>query len=152
MQPGVPPLSQLIFEARALPSGDPELDGLKPSPGPAGTPPAPLRPPVIRYFVDYSIDPHELELKNLPDGRQQAELEVTQAVYDPTAKRVNFSDAGLEVTLTAEQVARDMQDGMRVRQEIDVPAGNVSLRVGVRDATSGRIGTIEIPLAAPRVN
>lgn len=149
MQPGVPPLSQVLFEVRVLPAGDPELDGLKPSPGPAGTPPAPLQPPVTRYFVDYSIDPHELVLKNLPDGRQQAELEVTQAVYDAAAKRVNFSDAGLEVTLTPTQMERDMHDGMRVRQEMDVPAGNVTLRLGVRDATSGRIGTVEIPLVTP---
>ncbi len=146
MEPGVPPLSQVIFEARVLPAGDSELQGLKASPGPAGKPAEPLQPPVTRYFVDYSIDPHELALKDLPDGGKQAELEVTQAVYSVAGKRVNFSDAGLEVTLTAAQVARDMQRGIHLRQEIDVPGGPVSLRLGVRDVTSGRIGTVRVPV------
>lgn len=146
MEHGVPPLSQVIFEARALPAGDPELHGLQPTPGPAGKPAEPLQAPVTRYFVDYSIDPHHLELKDLPGGKQQVELEVTQAVYDSQGKRLNFTDAGLEVTLTAAQMASDMRNGVRVRQEIDVPAGPVWLRLGVRDATSGRIGTLELVL------
>lgn len=146
MEHGVPPLSQVIFEARVLPAGDAELHGVQPTPGLAGKPPEPLQPPLTRYFVDYSIDPHQLVLKDLPGGKQQAELEVTQAVYDAEGKRLNFSDAGLEVTLTAAQMARDLQSGMRVRQEIDVPAGRVWLQLGVRDATSGRIGTEELGL------
>lgn len=146
MEPGVPPLSQLIFEARVLPAGDPELRGLEPSPGPAGKPAQPLEPPVTRYFVDYSIDPHRLALRDLPDGRRQVELEVTQAVYGPGGKRLNFTDAGLEFNLTPAQIAHDMQSGVRARQEIDVPSGPVWMRLGVRDATSGRIGTLEFAL------
>jgi hypothetical protein len=146
MEHGVPPLSQVIFEARVLAAGDPELGGLQPTPGVAGKPSEPLQPPVTRYFVDYSIDPHRLVLKDLPGGKKQAELEVTQAVYDAEGKRLNFTDAGLEVTQTTVQMASDMQTGLRVRQEIDVPAGPVWLKLGVRDATSGQIGTLELAL------
>jgi VWFA-related protein len=146
MEPGVPPLSQVIFEARVLPAGDPELHGLQPTPGAAGKPPAPLKAPVTRYFIDYSIDAQQLEMKDLPDGRRQAELEITQELYDGEGKRMNSTDAGLEVTLTAEQFARDMKNGVHVRQEIDVPGENISLRLGVRDASSGKIGTVEVPV------
>ena len=111
MEPGIPPLSQVIFEARVLPAGDPALHGLQPTPGAAGKPTAPLKPPVTRYFVDYSIDPHQLELKDLPDGRRQAELEITQELYDAAGKRVNSTDAGLEVTLSAAQMAVGSEDG-----------------------------------------
>ncbi len=144
MEPGIPPLSQVIFEARVLPAGDAALHGLRPTPGAAGKPGAPLKTPVTRYFVDYSIDPHQLELKDLPDGRQQAELEITQELYDGAGQRVNSTDAGLEVTLTPAQMAVDLKSGVRVRQEIDVPGEDVSLRLGVRDASSGRIGTVEV--------
>ena len=147
MEPGIPPLSQVIFEARVLPAGDPALHGLRPTPGAGGKPAAPLKSPVTRYFVDYSIDPHQLELKDLPDGRQQAELEITQELYDGAGQRVNSTDAGLEVTLTAVQMAMDLKSGVRVRQEIDVPGEDVSLRLGVRDASSGRIGTVEVPVS-----
>jgi hypothetical protein len=146
MEPGIPPLSQVIFEARVLAAGDPALHGLQPTPGAAGKPTEPLKGPVTRYFVDYSIDPHQLELKDLPDGRRQAELEITQELYDGAGQRVNSTDAGLEVTLTPAQMAVDLKTGVRVRQEIDVPGENVSLRLGVRDASSGRIGTVEVPV------
>lgn len=146
MEPGIPPLSQVIFEARVLAAGDPALHGLQPTPGAAGKPAAPLKGPVTRYFVDYSIDPRQLALKDLPDGRRQAELEINQELYDGAGKRVNSTDAGLEVTLTAAQMAVDLKSGVRVRQEIDVPGEDVSLRLGVRDASSGRIGTVEVPV------
>jgi VWFA-related protein len=146
MEHGAPPLSQVIFQAQVLAAGDPELHGLEPTPGPAGKPPEPLQPPVTRYFVEYRIDPQQLALKALPDGRQQAEVEVTQAVYDSQGKRLNSTDAGLQATLTAEQMAQALKMGLRVRQEIDVPAGPVWLRLGVRDATSERIGTVELRL------
>jgi VWFA-related protein len=146
MEHGVPQLSQVIFEARVLAAGDPELHGLQPTPGPAGKPAEPLQPPVTRYFMDYSIDPRQLVLKDVPEGKQRVELEVTQVVYDVEGKQLNSTDAGLEMTLTAAQLARDMQSGVRVRQEIDVPAGPVWLHLGVRDATSGRVGTVELGL------
>ena len=146
MEDGAPPSSQLIFEVRPLAVGDPELRGAQPTPGPAGKSPAPLKPPVTRYVVEYSIDPHRVSWKNLPDGQQQAELEVAQALFSAAGKLVNSTDAGLEVTLTAAQVAAAMREGVRVQQQIDLPAEEVSLRIGVRDVSSGRIGTVEIPL------
>ncbi|HTV81030.1 MAG TPA: VWA domain-containing protein [Acidobacteriaceae bacterium] len=146
MEPGAPRLSQVIFEAQVLPAGDPELHGLKPTSGPAGNPPEPLHPPVTRYFIEYSIEPQELALKDLPDGRKEVELEVTQAVYEAGGKRLNSTDAGLDVTLPAADMTGDMQSEVRVRQEIDVPAGDVELRLGVRDATTGRIGIVEVGL------
>ena len=150
MEDGAPPLSQLIFEVRPLPVGDPELHGVQATTGPAGKPAEPLRGPVRRFVIDYSIDPHRLAWNALPDGRERSEIEVVQALYDGSGKRVNSTDAGLEIRLTAAQVAQDMRNGVRVRQEIDVPNENVSLRVGVRDASSGRIGTVEISLGAER--
>ncbi|HZZ39153.1 MAG TPA: VWA domain-containing protein [Acidobacteriaceae bacterium] len=145
---GAPPLSQVIFEVRPLPAGDPELHGLQPAAGPAGKPPEPLRTPVRRFVIDYSIDPHQIVWNHLPDGMERSELEVAQELYSAEGKRVNSTDAGLEVTLTPAQMAQDMRGGLRVRQEIDVPGEDVSVRMAVRDVTSGRIGTVEIPLSA----
>lgn len=142
MEPGVPPLSQIIFETQVLPAGDPELHGVQPAPGPAGKPGEPLRPPVTRYFVNYSIDPDQLVLKGLPDGKQQVNLEVVQAVYTPQGKRLNFTDVGLDVRLPG----KSPTGAVRVRQQIDVPGEPVHLQLGVRDASSGKIGTLEIPL------
>jgi hypothetical protein len=39
-----------------------------------------------------------------------------------------------------------MSGGFRLHQEVDVPVAAATLRMGVQDAISGRIGTLEIPL------
>ena len=140
------PLSQIIFEARVLRAGDPALQGAKPKEGPAGTPDRPLKQPVTRYNVDLSIDPHHLDLTELPNARRQAELEVALALYNADGMRVNHSDTGLQLDLTLDKLSSYMKAGIPIHQEIDVPAGRAYLRVGVRDVTSGRIGTVELGL------
>jgi hypothetical protein len=42
-----------------------------------------------------------------------------------------------------------MRGGFRLHQELDVPTEAVSLRLGVEDATSSRVGTMEIKLPVP---
>ena len=71
---------------------------------------------------------------------------MAQVLFNAAGKRVNSTDAGLEATLTAAKMAQALRTGVRMRQDIDVPAESVCLRIGVRDVTSGRIGTGEIPL------
>jgi len=42
-----------------------------------------------------------------------------------------------------------MTGGYRLHQELDVPAEAVSLRMGVEDVASSRVGTLEISLPVP---
>jgi len=143
---GSPPLSQIIFEVRVTPAGNPALRGeMRGSRNRVEKPP---KKPVTRYILEYSIDPHHVALKELPDGRRQAEVEVAQAVYDVDGKRVKYSDTGLEVDLTVQELARALRQGIPVHDGIDLPAGGVYLRIGVRDVISGRLGTVEIPVGA----
>jgi len=145
---GAPPLSQIVFDVRVLPAGDPALGAEKPSSQPAGEMVKDLKGPARRETVDYYIDPRNVDYRTLPDGRHQLEFEVTQAVYDAGGHRLNFTDLGGEMDLTPEQDAAAQEHGLHFHQEIDVPASQVWLRLGVEDKLSGRIGTLEIPLAA----
>ena len=42
-----------------------------------------------------------------------------------------------------------MTGGVRIHQEVDVPATSTSLRIGVEDDATGRLGTLELPLPVP---
>jgi hypothetical protein len=42
-----------------------------------------------------------------------------------------------------------MTGGFRIHQELDVPIEAVTLRIGVEDATSSHVGTLEIQLPVP---
>lgn len=41
--------------------------------------------------------------------------------------------------------------GLRFRQQLDVPVQAASMRIGVQDGLTGRMGTIEIPLPVKRL-
>ncbi len=142
MQHGVLPESQVLFRVRVAPASDPSVKGEKISPEPAGELVHALKPPLQRYVADFTIDPGGFESKTLPDGRVHREMELTQVAYDPEGIRMNYTDGAFAINTPPGQAAQ----GIHMHQEIDLPAGQVFLRVGVHDMISGRIGTVEIPL------
>lgn len=148
MQHGVLPQSQVLFQVRVVPAGDPAVKDEPVSPQPVGALVRSLKPPLVRYVVDYTIDPRGFEFKDLPDGRQHRELGLTQVAYDSEGLRLNYTDGGFGVD-TAPVVISGADAGkqsIRLHQEIDLPVGAVYLRIGVHDLISGRIGNVEIPL------
>jgi VWFA-related protein len=143
MQHGVLPESQVLFHVRVVPATDPAVNGEKLSPDPAGALAKTLKPPLQRYVCDYTVDVRGFDSRPLPDGRIHHEVEITQVAYDSDGIRLNYTDQGLAIDRTA---AQEQQPGIRLHQEIDLPVGQVYLRIGVRDMLSGRIGSLEIPL------
>jgi VWFA-related protein len=143
MQHGVLPQSQVLFHVRLVPAGDPSVKEEKISSDPAGALAKTLKPPLARYIADYTIDPRGFDSKTLPDGRLHHELELTQVAYDAGGIRLNYTDQGFAIDTPP---ALEREQGIRMHQEIDLPAGQVYLRVGIHDLISGRIGTVEIPL------
>jgi VWFA-related protein len=97
-------------------------------------PTKPLLPIKLQtYLVEYQV------IARLPH------LEVAAGVYDNDGRLLN----GDVEEATSENPASDPNAKFtyfRVRQKIDVPVTAVSLRLGVRDASTDRMGTMEIPL------
>lgn len=148
LERGAPPLSQIIFEARALSANDPEAKAAKVAAGPAGI--MPLKAPVTRYLVDFSVDPREIAWSALPDGGAHAQVEVALVAWDADGKRVNYTDHAYAVNLSSQDSAAAAKRGLPIHQEIDLPVGQCWLRVAVHDLTTGRIGSLEIPLVVPK--
>ena len=140
MQHGVLPESQVLFHVRVLSAGDPALKEEKLSPDPAGALVKTLPPPLQRYVSDFSIDPRGFDSRPLPNGKLHREMELTEVAYNAEGVRLNYTDGGFAID------SPPGQPNITMHQEIDLPAGQVYLRIGVHDLISGRIGTVEIPL------
>ena len=147
MQHGLPPLSQVLFKVRVLAAGSPDLKTEVAVSGPAGALAAGLKKPQ-RYMVDFWIDPRTLDHTTLPDGKVQTQVELTEVAYDEEGIRQNYADQGLSISQTPDQAAAAQLAGLPLHEQIDLPAGNVYLRIGVHDLLGGSIGTIEIPVVA----
>jgi VWFA-related protein len=143
---GAPPATQILFQARALPATDPLLKDAKLPDGPAGEMSDTLKGPVQRYIVDLKVEPQWLSYEMLPNGVRQAAIEITLVAYDADAKRVNYLDRSFRLSLNDEQYARTMATGIPARLPLDLPAGQIALRIAVHDLAAGRAGSLEIPV------
>jgi VWFA-related protein len=146
IQRGAPPSSQILFKLRVLASDDPALQGLASQPDPAGLMADKLHGPVKRYWIDYAADMHQVAASLGSDGLYHSSMEFVAIAYDRDGKILNVTSRSFKLNLQTAQYNQVMQTGMPIHEEIDVPIGEVYLRVAVHDLTTDRIGSVEIPL------
>ena len=146
IQRGAPPSSQILFMVRLLPSDDPQLKGLQSQSDPAGLMPEKLHGPVKRYWIDYAADVHQVASSLGSDGLHHVALEFVALAYAHDGQILNVANRTFKLNLQSAQYEQIMQTGLPLHQEIDIPTGEVYLRLGVHDLATDRVGSIEIPL------
>ncbi len=144
---GAPPSTQILFNTRVLPASDLHFRDTKFSETPAGDNAAQLNGPLHRTVVDLLVDPRGLNFSTAPDGTRQDMVEFILVADNPDGLRVNYVDRVVPLGLDAERYAKVRASGFPVRMELDLPAGNFSLRIAVYDLSSGHIGSLEVPLS-----
>jgi VWFA-related protein len=144
---GAPPATQILFLARVLPDTAPVFQDAKLPKAPAGDMSATLKGPVHRYIVDLTLEPHSITYVETPDGAHKAGIEFVLAAYDAETTRVNYLDTSVQLNFRDQRFARVMATGIPVRLALDLPLGQISLRIAVHDLSAGRAGSLEIPVA-----
>jgi VWFA-related protein len=149
MARGVPTSSRVLFSVGVTPSTQPAKPG---EPAIVGTlDPKLTGKPLVRYEVQYSLPSRQISFTENPDGTRRCSLEFDLAAYDVYGKRLTgLSQAVSPRPLAAEQYQQMIKAPLRFVQELDLPVGEVFLRVGVHDAVSDKVGTLEIPLVVPK--
>ncbi|HEY6371573.1 MAG TPA: VWA domain-containing protein [Candidatus Sulfotelmatobacter sp.] len=156
MQHGSPQAHQIFFAARVVPLGkprqvDPTSAGIvlpitkkKKRHEREARPPEPVE--VQRYVVDYAVTPNHLRFDAMPQGTRHGVVNfiITSFDDDGTLRTSILSRATSE--LNPEDYQEMQVGGLRLRQQVDVPVQAASMRLGVQDALTGHMGTVEIPL------
>ncbi len=145
---GAPPSTQIVFQARVLPEGDPELKGPEPENGPAGDKSASLKGGAHRYIVDLTVGLQDLTFAQSADGKRTTELECALVAYDSEGNSVNSLGRKVDFNLTAEQYERLTAEGkgVPVRFALDLPSGANVVRAVVYDPATAKTGSLEIPV------
>ena len=145
---GVPTSSQLLFTARIEPQSntinplgakvigtlDPKLQG------------KPLR----RYEFQYSLPGRQIVFNEAPDKSYKGSLEFDIAAYDVYGKLITSISQTIDLSLTEDRYQLLQKKPFELLQHLDLPPGEIFVRVGILDATSDKTGTIEIPLEVTR--
>jgi hypothetical protein len=113
-------------------------------------PAKPLPPVKIQtYSIDYRVLDPQFKARAERTGKQPT-LEFTVAAFDDDGRVLNgIVNDGVpeESTQPSENKAGLNKTGLfRIRQTLVVPLNAKSIRVGVRDRMSDRMGTLEVPL------
>ena len=147
---GLPSATQLLYGVRVVPAS--------PQPAPnatrAGKNPKPIGP-VTRYSVDFMIRwtdvALEPEVKDVihgtpPPGPIYGKIQLGLLAYDRDGNAVNWASATQAMELKPEIYAAIQKSGIPAHIEIDLPNTDVYLETGVYDWSTGKTGTLEIPL------
>jgi hypothetical protein len=145
---GVPTASQVLFDVRVAPAADP----VKPTDPVLGTlDPKLAAKPLVRYDVQYLVPARQITFAEGPGGTRKCTIAIDLAAYDVYGKLITgLSQTITSSPLTAEQYQKFLQKPFQPFQQIDLPPGEVFLRVGVLDGVSDKVGTLEIPLTVPK--
>jgi VWFA-related protein len=100
------------------------------------------------YKVDFAIDLKDLKLNLDTDGLHKGALNVSLIVYDRYGNIVSREDHLVQLNIKPDAYAIFQNAGVQLHAQLAVPKGNFWLRTGIYDRASGKVGTMEIPLAA----
>lgn len=144
--PDAPESPQILLKARVLAASDPACQGMPQAVGPAaGTSPT-FKGAPHRYVVDVTIDAHGLVFETTPEGDRKGAMELAMIAYSPDGQRLNSFVKSSQIALKAAMFEKVMAAGITVRLPFDLPAGKVSVRIGVHDLNADRTGTLDVPL------
>jgi hypothetical protein len=145
MMRGGPDPTQLIFVAKVQPSTGATEDAAAQGNQPGKKAKGPFR----RYTVSFLANPNQVECAVGADGMHHCELEFLTFVYDQDGALVNMQANGINAGIADAKFAEAMKTNLNYRQQISVPAkGEYTLRIGMRDRTTGNVGALEVPIAA----
>lgn len=130
LAPSIPPATQILLTVRATPSASQSAAGS------------------IHYTLVYAANPQGVPLEEGADHQRHGHLIFAAAAYDAKDKAINAFWHVLQLDLDPAQYQQAQTSGIFFQKEFDVPEGTVTLRVGVYDPASGRMGTLDIPLTS----
>jgi VWFA-related protein len=153
MQHGSPQSRQILFSVRVVPMGEKKkgerakagevllASGAKPS--------LPAIVELQHYGIDYAVDSSDLRFVPMENDIHHCALNFMIAAYDEEGMQLT----GVSTVWTSDLKPTDYEDvvsgGVRIHQEVDVPVKAVSLRLGIVDAISNHLGTLEVPFPVP---
>jgi len=142
MKYGLPGATQILFAVRALPAlaqptAHEKLAGENRD----------LSGPLTRYALDYFIRWTDISLVPGPHNTHDGKVQLETLAWDQkTGKAVNWEGGTMETHLQPATYTEVQKSGLPAHMNIDLPKGDLILVTGVYDWTTGKAGTLEIPL------
>jgi VWFA-related protein len=143
---GAPPATQILFQARALPAIDPRIQGTLIPEGTAEKTAVDFKAPTQHIVVDLTIDANGLSFRETPYGAHEAQFYLLLAAYDEDGRRVNYASRDLRLHMNEALYRQTDAKGFPTRIALDLPSGQMTMRIAVYDPAARRTGSLAMPL------
>jgi hypothetical protein len=99
--------------------------------------------------IDYAVDSHDISFADTADQKKHAAVDFMSVARDGDFKTAGYSTDTVEADFLPAVYQQIMQTGFPAHQELDLKPGAYTLRLGVIDRGSQKIGTVDLPLTIP---
>lgn len=102
--------------------------------------------------MDLRVDAKTLDFKQTPDGKYHAEFDVVGFVLNQVGKVQGGFSQTINAAFTPDEYKRALDSGIGYTGRVEVPSGNYQFRVAVREAETGKLGSLSKYLEVPDVS
>jgi hypothetical protein len=96
--------------------------------------------------IDYAVDSHDIGFSDTTDQKKHAAVDFMSVARDGDFKVAGYSTDTVEADFLPPVYKQIMQTGFPHHQELDLKPGKYTLRLGVIDRGSQKIGTVDVPI------
>jgi len=96
--------------------------------------------------IDYAINPQDVIFGDTPDKLKHVALDLMAVAWDKDGKSGGESSDKIDSSVSISSYQNAMRSYIPGHQELEVRPGTYTLRLGVVDRNSRRIGTVDVPL------
>jgi VWFA-related protein len=110
-----------------------------------------LKTPILlqRYVIQYGLIPRQLDLRLGADQARRDNLEFAAVSYNEDGLTLNGTRTQIQDVIRPDRWSMMQESGYHVPMAILVPVQARSLRLAVRDASNGHMGSLELSLPLP---
>ena len=105
---------------------------------------------LTRYGLLYLLPMSQIGFVDGPGETHHGSLEFDVAAYDSDGKLATMLSQTMKLPLTKEDYQEYLKTPFQFFQQLDLPPGQFSLRIGILDGVSNKVGTIDVPLTVPK--
>lgn len=96
--------------------------------------------------IDYAINAHDVTFAGGPDNSKHVMLDLMAVAWDKNGKAAAEDSGKIDKAVPMDVYENVMRSYIPAHQEIEVKPGTYTLRLGVVDRASRKIGSVDVPL------
>lgn len=101
--------------------------------------------------IDYAINAQDITFSDTAENSKRVMLDLMAVAWDKEGKAVAEDSGKIDASISATAYRDVMRSYIPAHQEIQVKPGTYTLRLGVVDRSSRKIGTLDVPLTVPEL-